>query len=262
MTNAELAETVPLLIALTYFAFLAIEARWPARRFPPRRGWRWLGVGFLVLLATVGAAVPLLLPLEWLAAHRWLDGTALGVAGGTLVGWLVLSFVTFAYHRTAHGWSPLWRMSHQLHHSPQRVDISGAALFHPFEMVVQVLLQLFVTVIVLGLEPLAAALVGVVAAFAGLYQHWNVHTPRWTGWFIQRPEAHCLHHERGVHARNYADFPPWDMLFGSFHNPREFDGSVGFDAPADRHLGAMLAWRDVNAPLLGSGSRGAGQQPA
>ncbi|MBE7420040.1 MAG: sterol desaturase family protein [Ideonella sp.] len=261
MTNAELAEAVPLLVPLTYFFCLATEARWPARRFPPRRGWRWLGVGFFVLLAAVGSAVPLLLPLQWLAAHRWLDGTALGVAGGTLVGWLVLSFVAFAYHRTAHAWSPLWRMSHQLHHSPQRVDVSGAALFHPFEMVVQVLLQLFVTVIVLGLEPLAAALVGVIAAFAGIYQHWNVRTPRWTGWFIQRPEAHCLHHERGVHGRNYADFPPWDMLFGSFANPRDFDGACGFDAPADRQLGAMLAWHDVNEPLLGSGSRGAAGQP-
>ena len=64
MNHAELAETVPLLIPLTYFLALATEARWPARRFPERRGWRWLGVGFLVLLGTVGAAVPLLLPLE------------------------------------------------------------------------------------------------------------------------------------------------------------------------------------------------------
>jgi len=95
-------------------------------------------------------------------------------------------------------------------------------LFHPFEMVVQVLLQLLVTVIVLGLDPLAAALVGVVAAFHGVFQHWNVRTPRWLGYLIQRPESHCLHHERGVHARNYADFPLWDMLFGSFDNPRDF----------------------------------------
>lgn len=257
MTASELAETVPLLIPITYFVCLAVEARWPARHFPPRRGWRWLGVGFLVLVATLGTAVPLLLPLQWMAAHRWIDGTRLGVLGGTVAGWLVLSLVSYAYHRTSHGWSPLWRISHQIHHSPQRVDISGSALFHPFEIVAQVLMQLFVTVIVLGLDPLAAALVGVIAAFAGIFQHWNVHTPRWLGYLIQRPEAHCLHHERGVHARNYADFPLWDIVFGSFHNPTDFDGACGFDAPAERRLGAMLAWRDVNAPTYGSGSRGA-----
>jgi len=253
----ETSDLVALLIPLSYFVALATEAIWPARRFPERRGWRWLGVGFLVLIATVGAVVPQLLPLQWMAAHRWLDGTWLGVAGGALAGWIVLSFVSYLYHRASHAWTPLWRMSHQIHHSPQQVDVSGSALFHPFEMVVQVLLQLFITVIVLGLDPLAASLTGVVAALHGIFQHWNVRTPRWVGYFMQRPESHCLHHERGVHARNFADFPLWDMLFGSFHNPERFDGACGFDAPADRRLGAMLAWRDVNAPLLGNGSRGA-----
>ena len=44
----------------------------------------------------------------------------------------------------------------------------------------QVLLQVFATLIVLGLDPLAAALTGVVAAFCGMFQHWNLHTPRWS----------------------------------------------------------------------------------
>ncbi len=42
-------------------------------------------------------------------------------------------------------------------------------------LVVQALMQLFVTVIVLGLDPLAAALVGYVAATVGMIQQWNVH---------------------------------------------------------------------------------------
>lgn len=89
---------------------------------------------------TTGAVVPLLLPLDWMARHRWIDGTGLGVAGGTLAGWFVLSGVNFAYHRATHVVPLLWRASHKLHHSPQRVDISGAVLFHPFEMVIQVVL--------------------------------------------------------------------------------------------------------------------------
>ena len=80
-------------------------------------------------------------------------------------------------------------------------------------------MQLFVTVIVLGLDPLAAALVGYVAAFYGMFQHWNVRTPRWLGYFIQRPEAHCEHHRLGVHANNYGDLPLWDMLFGTLPQP-------------------------------------------
>jgi sterol desaturase/sphingolipid hydroxylase (fatty acid hydroxylase superfamily) len=249
-------DLIGLLVPVTYLVMLAIKTTRPARRFPARPGWRRIGIAFLVLVGTVSTVVPLLVPADWLAAHRWLEGTRLGIVGGTLAGWIILSGMAFAWHRLSHAWTPLWRAGHQLHHSPQRIDISGSTLFHPFEMVVQALMQLFVTVIVLGLDPVAAALVGYVAAFHGMFQHWNVRTPRWLGYFIQRPEAHCEHHRLGVHANNFGDLPLWDLLFGSFRNPMSFDGECGFAAPADRRMLAMLAWRDVNADDYGSGSRG------
>lgn len=252
----ETADLVPLLIPLFYFSMLLVEWRWPARSFPARSHWRWLGIGFLLLIAGMGALVPLLLPLEWMAAHRWMDGTRFGVAGGAAFGWIVFSALAYAYHRACHTVPLMWRLLHQLHHSPQRVDISGSAFFHPLEMAMQTVLQLFVTVIVLGLDPLAAAVVGVVAAFHGMFQHWNVHTPRWIGYFIQRPEAHCEHHRLGVHANNYGDLPWWDLLLGTFRNPPAFDGRCGFASPADRRLLAMIATVDVNAPPFGDASRG------
>ena len=76
-------------------------------------------------------------------------------------------------------------------------------------------------------------------------------TPQWIGYLIQRPESHCVHHRMGVHYYNYADFPVWDMLFGTFRNPREFRGECGFEAGADRQMGAMFGFADVNAPLYG-----------
>ena len=260
----ETVDLVGLAIPLTYLVMLAIERLAPAREFPPRKGWAWIGIGFLVLIAATGAVVPLLLPLDWLAEHRWIDGTGLGVAGGAIVGYGVLSFFAYLWHRAAHGVGILWRGFHQLHHSPQRVDISGSAFFHPLEMMVQVLVQLFVTVIVLGLDPLAAALVGYIAAFYGMFQHWNVRTPQWLGYVIQRPESHCVHHRKGFHYYNYSDFPPWDILFGTFRNPKNYIGECGFESPSDRRMGAMLAFADVNAPLYGAGSFGAqpGKSPA
>jgi sterol desaturase/sphingolipid hydroxylase (fatty acid hydroxylase superfamily) len=258
----EATDLIGLLVPLTYLAMLAVEAVYPARQFPPRRGWRWIGIAFLVMLGTLSTIVPLALPLAWLEAHRWIDGSRLGIVGGTIVGYFVLSGIAYAYHRLSHNWTPLWRASHQIHHSPQRVDISGSVLFHPFEIVMQVLMQLFVTVIVLGLDPIAAALVAYVAAFYGMFQHWNVHTPRWLGVLIQRPEAHCEHHRLGVHAYNYGDLPIWDLLLGTFRNPAHFEGRCGFESPADRRVGAMLAWRDVNAATYGAGSRGAARPAA
>lgn len=90
-----------------------------------------------------------------------------------------------------------------------------------------------------------------------MFQHWNVRTPQWLGYLIQRPEAHGVHHRRGVHAYNYGDLPLWDLLPGTFRNPREYHGDCGFEAPADRCVAAMLAMQDVNRALYGAGSRGA-----
>lgn len=250
------------LIPVTYFVFLLTEKLWPARTFPSRKNWQWLGVGFLLLIGIVSTVAPLLLPQDWLKAHRLIDGTGLGVFGGVIVGFVVFEGFSYAYHRAAHHSSFLWRFGgHQFHHSPQRVDIAGSVFFHPVEMLVQVALQTFVTVIVLGLEPLAAAIIGYVVAFYGMFQHWNVKTPQWLGYMIQRPEAHGIHHRLGLHYYNFADLPLWDILFGTFRNPKSFLAPVGFEGGADLKLGAMLVFADVNAPLYGPGTRGQKVQP-
>ena len=225
--------------------------------FPPRPGWQWIGAAFSSSSCRYRPSFLWSSPRRGCAQHRLFDGTRLGVVGGTLAGIVALEGVVYAWHRTVHNVGFLWRGFHQLHHSPQRVDIAGSLVFHPTEIVVQTLLQLVVTVIVLGLDPLAAALTGYFIAFNSFFQHWNVRTPQWVGYLIQRPEAHCVHHRMGVHYYNYADLTVWDMLFGTFRNPREFRGDCGFEAGADRRMGAMFGFADVNAPRYGPGSLGA-----
>ncbi|RYG66482.1 sterol desaturase family protein, partial [bacterium] len=135
---------------------------------------------------------------------------------------------------------------HQLHHSSRRLDVSASLIFHPLDTASYTAIVVLVNVFVLGIHPLAAALAGVFMSFNAFFQHWNVRTPVWLGYILQRPESHCLHHEKGVHGRNYSDIPLWDMLFGTFENPREFAGEVGFEPEASRRVGAMLATMDVN----------------
>jgi sterol desaturase/sphingolipid hydroxylase (fatty acid hydroxylase superfamily) len=55
-----------------------------------------------------------------------------------------------------------------------------------------------------------------------------------------------LHHELGIHGRNYSDFPLWEMLMGTFVNPDTFDGEVGFAGDAPDRRAEMLLFRDVN----------------
>jgi sterol desaturase/sphingolipid hydroxylase (fatty acid hydroxylase superfamily) len=237
-------DVLGLMVPATYGFFAITEKLSPARRFPKMRLWNLLGVVFLIVLGTASTVLPLLVPVDWLAAHRLVDGSRLGVVGGVLVGYPLLALVAMAYHRTIHKVPFLWRWTHQMHHAPQRLDMPGAVFFHPFDMIFQIVIQLAMVTVVLGLDPLAAAITGYVAAFYGMFQHWNVRTPRWIGFLIQRPESHCAHHERDVHARNYSDFPVWDILFGTFYNPETFEGEVGFDEQAS--IALMLAGRDVN----------------
>lgn len=251
--NAE--DLVGLAIVATFFGMMGIEALGTGRAWPRIRGWRLKGTGFFVLLMTLNALLPTLLPPQWLA-HSLFNGRALGVAGGALLGFATLTLANALLHRAYHRFDPLWRWVHQLHHSPPRLDLPGAVLFTPQEIALNVLMFQLVIVVVLGLDPNAALVVGFLAAFYGLFQHFNIRTPTWLGYFIQRPESHAVHHRRGLHGYNYADLPLWDLLMGTFRNPREFHGEVGFDGEQPAPLLPMLVGRDANAARYGPGSRG------
>ncbi|MEJ6023832.1 sterol desaturase family protein [Ramlibacter sp. PS4R-6] len=238
-----------LLIAsfLPYPVFLLLE-RFAAARWQPRvKLWKTTGLVFVALYAGVGVGLPLLMPASWFE-HSLLPGAALGVAGGALVGFLVLTLVNYAWHRSVHRVPLLWRMFHQMHHSAQRLDVSGAFVFHPSEMAAYTVIAVVVTGPVLGLDPVAAAIVGFIGNFNAVFQHADIRTPAWIGWFVQRPEAHSVHHAYDVHAFNYSDFPLWDRLFGTYRAAGHFKPRVGFDDQRSGRWVDMAIARDVHAP--------------
>jgi sterol desaturase/sphingolipid hydroxylase (fatty acid hydroxylase superfamily) len=102
----------------------------------------------------------------------------------------------------------------------------------------------------LGLTPAGAVWVTFYSALAEYFYHLNVRTPRWVGFFVQRPEMHRIHHARGVHYGNFGDLPIWDMLFGTYRNPAEFEAACGFEPAREARFGAMLAFRNVNGPYV------------
>lgn len=238
-------DILALLIPATFVFFLVTERLFPRRPYPPIRFWTLVGFGGLIMVGLISTFLPLLLPEPW-TRHHFIDGSGLGLAGGILVGYPLTTLFAALLHRAFHHYHPLWLMGHQLHHSPRRLDIPGAMYFHPIDIALQTAPATLVAVFLLGLAPVTAAAIGYISSFYGMFQHWNVRTPRWLGYLIQRPESHGLHHELGVHARNYSDFPLWDILMGTFANPARFDGEVGFAGEAPSRVGAMLAFRDVN----------------
>jgi sterol desaturase/sphingolipid hydroxylase (fatty acid hydroxylase superfamily) len=229
-----------------YPLFLVAERLAPAMPQPAIKGWSIVGMLFLALYLAVGVFLPLALPDAWYA-HSWLPGAGLGVAGGTVAGYLATTFVGYWWHRAVHRFPWLWRGFHQVHHSPCRLDVSGAFVFHPTEMAAYTLMAVFVTTIVLGLDPVASSLVGLLGMFNAVFQHADIRTPSWLGYLVQRPEAHRVHHGRDVHAFNYADFPVWDLLFGTFRAPHRV-AEIGFDPRQSGRWFAMATFRDVHAP--------------
>jgi sterol desaturase/sphingolipid hydroxylase (fatty acid hydroxylase superfamily) len=246
MITAEHA--IALSVPLTYAVLVAYERLRPGWQWPAQRGWELMGVGCFMALMVVNAFVSSALGVLLPGAHV-LDLSQLHFAAATAIGFLVQTLGNALLHRAYHRSDFLWRHAHQLHHAPARMGVAGVMLQAPLEMLLSATLFVAVTRLLLGLDPVATMAVAWLASFYGMFQHCNMRTPRWLGWIIQRPEAHCAHHRRGVHAGNYSDFPPWDLLWGALDNPRGFTGEIGFEPEAARGIGRMLAGRDVQREL-------------
>ena len=239
-------DLVGIAIPVFFILLFIIESRHTARAFEPVKNWRKTGALFFAMVLVVGSLVPWLIPVGWLKQHSVFDLSRSGL-WGVPAGILATSFFGYWLHRAMHRFTWLWLGMHQLHHGAKRVDLAGAYFAHPLEITAKVGLATVAGAYLLGLPPLATALVGVFTATVSMFQHTNIATPRWLGYFVQRPESHCLHHEHNIHARNYSDLPLWDMVFGSFQNPQSFEGKVGYQLPSGPSATDMLLMRDVNA---------------
>lgn len=242
-----LLDPVSLTVFALYGALMCWEALAPARELPRIRGWRRMGLASFAAYFFASAYLPLLWT-DALARFRLFDLTGLGTWGGLAAGLAVFETGLYAWHRALHRSDVLWRVCHQMHHSAERHDTFGAFWFSPFDVAGFALLGSLCLTLVVGLTPQAATATLLVTTFCSAFQHANIRTPRWPGYAIQRPESHSLHHQRGVHAGNYADLPLLDMLFGTFRNPRTFARRQGFHDGASRRVWDMLRWRDVSAP--------------
>lgn len=234
--------------AAVFPIFAVAERLWPAREQPHIRGWPLVGVGMFIVYALIAVMLPLALPPSWFEAGL-LPGAELGIAGGTLIGYLASTLAGYTWHRSVHRVPLLWRLFHQMHHAPRRLDAAGAFVFHPTEAAAYTLMGVAVNVMLLGLDPVAASLVGLLGVFNAVFQHANLRTPRVLAWLIQRPEAHSIHH--AVHGWNYSDFPLWDIVFRSYRRAIGFQPRVGFGETQSRRWAAMALCQDVHEPEYG-----------
>jgi sterol desaturase/sphingolipid hydroxylase (fatty acid hydroxylase superfamily) len=225
-------------------ALLAERIR-PATKLPQVAGWRVRSVLFLVaeifVVTITVAAWILFVDIEpWIA----MDQAALPLQ--VTLNYLLSTFVFYWWHRIRHDNDFLWLATHQLHHSPSRIETITAFYKHPLEVSLDTLLNLFLSFGLLGVSIEAFLAHSACIACTQFFVHMNVATPQWVGWFIQRPEMHRIHHEMGVHKKNYADLPLWDLLFGTYSNPNTVKIDCGFEPSREARVLDMLTCKDIH----------------
>jgi sterol desaturase/sphingolipid hydroxylase (fatty acid hydroxylase superfamily) len=229
------------------FVFCFILERWiPGWPLPQVKTWPTR----VLLINAAQLGVVLLAGITW---DKWLASASLfnlsahaSPAVGGLIAYFIATFVFYWWHRVRHENDLLWRLFHQIHHSPQRLEVITSFYKHPGEMVVNSIIGALLVYSLLGLSLEAAAIYTLCTALGEFFYHTNIKTPRWIGYFFQRPEMHRIHHQHGRHKNNYGDITWWDMMFGTYENPKNWVHTCGFDNAKEQQLLDMLAYKDLH----------------
>jgi sterol desaturase/sphingolipid hydroxylase (fatty acid hydroxylase superfamily) len=221
---------------------IAIERLAPGVQQPRVNGW----FTRVALLNVAQISVVYLSAITW---DRWLpqlrlwDGEALGTLPGIALGYVAITFVYYWWHRARHEVPFLWRWFHQVHHSPARIEVVTSFYKHPLELIANGFLSSLILHVLVGLSAASASVVVAITGVAELIYHCNIRTPYWLGFVFQRPESHRRHHQLSHHSQNYSDLPVWDLLFGTFDNPRDNPAECGFGNARELQLVRMLLGR-------------------
>jgi sterol desaturase/sphingolipid hydroxylase (fatty acid hydroxylase superfamily) len=224
--------------------FIVLERIRPGRHLPAPAGW----FARAAVLNAIQLAIVVLAGFTW---NKWFTGWSLFHIAGVLpapaegaLAWFIGTFVFYWWHRIRHASDFAWRVLHQVHHSPARIEAITSFYKHPLEIAANSIISSALVFGVLGGSVEAAAWFNVFAAIGEMCYHSNLRTPKWFGYFLQRPEHHSIHHEYGVHNYNFGDITWWDRLFGTFRDVDDFAPACGFEPGAESQLGRMLLFKE------------------
>src|SRR5262245_40897513 len=102
---------IPVIVLSAALLMIGCELAIPGRKWPRVAGW-WLRAA---LLNVVQVGVVYLAGVAWdgwMVEHRPWSADGLGVAGGAAVGYVVITFIYYWWHRWRHSSSFLWRWIH------------------------------------------------------------------------------------------------------------------------------------------------------
>ena len=222
--------TIRLSIFLGVLVAMALwEIAAPRRALGQSKWRRWGGNLGIVILNTI--TVRLLFPILAVGVAVWADQKGWGLFNLlALPGWLevaaaaaLLDLVVYWQHRLFHVIPLFWRM-HRMHHADLDFDVTTALRFHPFEIVLSMVIKI-AAVLILGPAALAVLIFEVLLNGTAMFNHGNVRLPlpldRWLRLLVVPPDMHRVHHsiEGREYNSNYGfNLPWWDRLFGSYRD--------------------------------------------
>ncbi|MGX1929373.1 sterol desaturase family protein [Flagellimonas sp. 2504JD4-2] len=239
-----LTDPVSIAVLAMYALLMIWEAVFPAQKLPQVKYWKFRGMAAFAFFFFLSSYLPLFID-PYLEPYRLFDLTNLTTLIGGLVGVCLYEFGVYVWHRALHNSDFLWRTFHQMHHSAERLDTYGAFYFSPMDMIGWTVLGSICFALLVGLSPQAITVTLLVTNFMGMFQHANIKTAPWLGYIIQRPESHTVHHAQGIHKYNYSDLPIFDILFGTFKNPTNYEHRTGLFYGASAKVLDMLCFKDL-----------------
>ena len=232
---------IRLIASVALFAAIALtEAAMPRRDRSFSRRARWpanlaivtinsIAVRILVPITAIGAALTAEQRDSGLLNRIPLPGA---LALGTAV--IVLDLTIYLQHRVFHAVPLLWRI-HRVHHADLDFDVTTGLRFHPFEILISMLIKACV-VLAIGASAIAVLAFEVLLNATSMFNHGNVGiseaTDRWLRWILVTPDMHRVHHSI-VRAETNSNFgfnlPWWDHLMRTYRAQ-----------PAAGHLGMTV----------------------
>ena len=187
---------------------------------------------------------------SWFRRHQLMSVASLGPVAEIAIGYAAFVLLLYWSHRARHHVGVLWRWMHQMHHSPQRIEILTAFYKHPLEIVAESMLAAVLAVpfwacrraacsssrssaaspdfSITGTSPRRA---GSATSCSGPRATASTTRPAFTPTTTR--SCRCRHAVR--------DLP----------QPRRFDGQCGFGPRGETAIGGLLLGRDVGMQSAG-----------
>jgi sterol desaturase/sphingolipid hydroxylase (fatty acid hydroxylase superfamily) len=233
---------IGVVVASLFVALLIFETRFSLRQGKRSKMKRFLinvGVSALALATAASVVAPVALKMVSRASESsfgLLHVIPLPFAADFIIGFLLLDFTFYYWHRANHAFPFFWRF-HNVHHVDPDLDVSTSFRFHFGEVFFSLgfkALQIYL----LGISVLTYLIYELAFQCATLFHHSNVRLPirieRALNSIIVTPRMHGIHHSivKDETNSNYSViFKWWDLMHGTLRlNVKQSDVVIGVPA--------------------------------